>query len=210
MEDDKLALEEARRAQQHGSVKSQVEGEVQAEIAEHAAETAPREDARVQQVAERISVARPSMKLCKASVKSKRARGVARISANRQIIFSLCSTRLVGTAIFVGFAGSAQQRRICSVHRGRNRSVLSSVSRDRRQSCDRWRAHLNAAAGNCDYRLPAAASGHQWAAANHCSPQDCSLKCLAVVADSRKVNRQMPEALRSRFSRQKLVIFGLS
>jgi hypothetical protein len=38
MEDDKLAMEEARRAQQHGSVKSQVEGEVQAEIAEHAAE----------------------------------------------------------------------------------------------------------------------------------------------------------------------------
>ena len=33
MGDDKLAMEEARRAGQHSSVKSQAEGEVQAEIA---------------------------------------------------------------------------------------------------------------------------------------------------------------------------------
>src|SRR6184192_3164447 len=33
MEDNKLAVEEARRAGQHGSVKSQIKGEVQAEIA---------------------------------------------------------------------------------------------------------------------------------------------------------------------------------
>ncbi len=32
MSDDKLAIEEARRAAQHESVKAQVEGEVQAEI----------------------------------------------------------------------------------------------------------------------------------------------------------------------------------
>jgi hypothetical protein len=37
MNDDKLATEEARRAAQHGSVKSQVENEVQAEIGERAA-----------------------------------------------------------------------------------------------------------------------------------------------------------------------------
>ena len=37
MSDDKLAIDEARRAAQHGSVKSQVEGEVQAEIGERAA-----------------------------------------------------------------------------------------------------------------------------------------------------------------------------
>jgi hypothetical protein len=36
MSDDKLAAEEARRAAQHGSVKSQVENEVQAEIGERA------------------------------------------------------------------------------------------------------------------------------------------------------------------------------
>ena len=51
MDDDKLAIEEARRAGQHGAVKSQVEGEVQAEIAERAAETPPPESERIDQVA---------------------------------------------------------------------------------------------------------------------------------------------------------------
>ena len=51
MNDDKLAIEEARRAGQHGSVKSQVEGEVQAEIAEQAAAPRRTESARVDQVA---------------------------------------------------------------------------------------------------------------------------------------------------------------
>ncbi len=51
MNDDKLAAEEARRAGQHGSVKAQVEGEVEAEIAEQAARTAPPDEARVEQVA---------------------------------------------------------------------------------------------------------------------------------------------------------------
>ena len=37
MSDDKLAIEEARRAAQHESVKNQVEGDVQAEIGERAA-----------------------------------------------------------------------------------------------------------------------------------------------------------------------------
>ena len=55
MNDDKLALEEARRAGQHGSVKAQVEGEVEAEIAEQAARTAPPDEARVEQVAQRLS-----------------------------------------------------------------------------------------------------------------------------------------------------------
>ena len=51
MEDNKLANEEARRAGQHGAVKSQVEGEVQAEIAERAAQTPPPEGERINQVA---------------------------------------------------------------------------------------------------------------------------------------------------------------
>src|SRR5512132_60441 len=50
MEDNKLAAEEARRAGQHGSVKSTVEGEVQAEIAERAA-TKPTHAAAIDQVA---------------------------------------------------------------------------------------------------------------------------------------------------------------
>ena len=51
MDDDKLAIEEARRAGQHGAVKSQVEGEVQAEIADRAAQAPPAEDQKIDQVA---------------------------------------------------------------------------------------------------------------------------------------------------------------
>jgi len=51
MSDDKLAMEEARRAGQHGAVKSQVEGEVQAEIAESAAAAPPAEGQKIDQVA---------------------------------------------------------------------------------------------------------------------------------------------------------------
>lgn len=79
MEDDKLALEEARRAQQHGSVKSQVEGEVQAEIAEHAAAKPPREEARVQQVAGEFR-AKAVDEVVQSEREVERARGVARIS----------------------------------------------------------------------------------------------------------------------------------
>ena len=44
--DDKLAAEEARRAAQHESVKSQVEGDVEAEISERSAQKATRDDSR--------------------------------------------------------------------------------------------------------------------------------------------------------------------
>src|SRR5499425_1802023 len=46
MSDDKLAIEEARRAAQHESVKSQVEGEVNAEISDRAAAKATRDESR--------------------------------------------------------------------------------------------------------------------------------------------------------------------
>jgi uncharacterized protein YggT (Ycf19 family) len=51
MNDDKLAVEEARRAGQHEAVKAQVEGEVHADIAEHAAQAPPRETERVDALA---------------------------------------------------------------------------------------------------------------------------------------------------------------
>ena len=86
MQDDKLALEEARRAQQHGSVKSQVEGEVQAEIAEHAAETPPREEARVQQLAGEFR-AKAVDEVAQSEREVERARGVARISQIIDYIF---------------------------------------------------------------------------------------------------------------------------
>jgi len=86
MEDDKLAIEEARRAQQHGSVKSQVEGEVQAEIAEHAAETPPREDERVKQLAGDFR-SRAVDEVVESEREVGRARTVARISQVVDYIF---------------------------------------------------------------------------------------------------------------------------
>lgn len=49
--DDKLAADEARRSVQHEAVKAQVEGEVQAEIADQAQAPVAGESAKIQQVA---------------------------------------------------------------------------------------------------------------------------------------------------------------
>ena len=52
MNDNKLASEEARRAAQHEAVKSRVEGEVQAEITDRAAQkTVPGDSGRIDDVA---------------------------------------------------------------------------------------------------------------------------------------------------------------
>ena len=85
MDDNKLAIEEARRAGQHGSVKSQVEGEVQAEIAEHAARSTP-DQARVSEVAERFR-AKAVDEVVQTEREVGRARGVARVSQVVDYIF---------------------------------------------------------------------------------------------------------------------------
>ncbi len=51
MSDNKLAAEEARRVAQHESVKGQVENEVNADIANRAEQTTPRETERVDRIA---------------------------------------------------------------------------------------------------------------------------------------------------------------
>jgi F0F1-type ATP synthase membrane subunit a len=79
MEDDKLAIEEARRAGQHGAVKSQVEGEVQAEIAERAAQAPPAEGQKIDQVAGEFR-AKAVDEVVQSEREVGRARGVARIS----------------------------------------------------------------------------------------------------------------------------------
>ena len=86
MDDDKLAIDEARRAQQHGSVKSQVEGEVQAEIAEHAIQSQPREDARVEQLAGEFH-SKAVDEVVQTEREVERARGVARVSQIVDYIF---------------------------------------------------------------------------------------------------------------------------
>jgi uncharacterized protein YggT (Ycf19 family) len=79
MNDDKLAMEEARRAEQHGAVKSQVEGEVQAEIADRAAQAPPAEGQKIDQVAGEFR-AKAVNEVVQTEREVGRARGVARIS----------------------------------------------------------------------------------------------------------------------------------
>jgi hypothetical protein len=79
MDDDKLAMEEARRAGQHGSVKSQVEGEVQAEIAESAAVAPAPESERIDQIAGDFRT-KAVNEVVETEREVGRARGVARVS----------------------------------------------------------------------------------------------------------------------------------
>ena len=79
MDDDKLAIEEARRAGQHGAVKSQVEGEVQAEIADRAAQAPPAQAEKIDQVAGEFR-AKAVDEVVETEREVGRARGVARIS----------------------------------------------------------------------------------------------------------------------------------
>lgn len=77
--DDKLAAEEARRSVQHDAVKSQVEGEVHAEIAEVADRVAPPETRRVEQVAGEFR-SQAVDEIVETEREVGRARGLARIS----------------------------------------------------------------------------------------------------------------------------------
>ncbi len=87
MNDNKLASEEARRAAQHETVKSQVEGEVQAEITDRAAQRPiPGESQRIDHVASEFrSKAVDEVVTTEGEVQ--RARGVARISQVVDYIF---------------------------------------------------------------------------------------------------------------------------
>jgi F0F1-type ATP synthase membrane subunit a len=86
MEDDKLAMDEARRAEQHGAIKSQVEGEVQAEIADRAAQAAPAEGQKIDQVAGEFRD-KAVNEVVQTEREVGRARGVARISQVVDYIF---------------------------------------------------------------------------------------------------------------------------
>ncbi|HEY8224904.1 MAG TPA: hypothetical protein VIG25_06480 [Pyrinomonadaceae bacterium] len=87
MDDDKLALEEARRAAQHEAVKAHVEGEVQAEISERAARTtAPDESRRIDNVAGDFR-SKAVDEVVDTEQEVQRARGLARISQIVDYIF---------------------------------------------------------------------------------------------------------------------------
>jgi hypothetical protein len=84
--DDKLAAEEARRSVQHGSVKEQVEGEVQAEIADQAQAPAAGESQRIQQVAGQFR-SKAVDEVIDTEREVERGRGAARISQVVDYIF---------------------------------------------------------------------------------------------------------------------------
>ena len=86
MDDDKLAIEEARRAGQHGSVKAQAEGEVQAELAEQSAQVPPSGSERIGQLAHEFR-AKAVDEVVETEREVERARGVARVSQIVDYIF---------------------------------------------------------------------------------------------------------------------------
>ena len=89
MNDDKLALEEARRATQHEAVKSQVEGDVQAEISDRSTRAAaPDESRRIDQVAGDFR-SKAVDEVIDTEREVQRSRGLARISQVVDYIFYL-------------------------------------------------------------------------------------------------------------------------
>lgn len=86
MEDNKLADEEARRSVQHQSVKAQVEGDVNAEIAERASQAPPNETRKIDEVAGQFR-AKAVDEVVSTEREVERSRGVARISQFVDYIF---------------------------------------------------------------------------------------------------------------------------
>ena len=86
MEDDKLAADEARREMQRESVKAQVEGDVNAEIAERADRTTPAEAQKMEQVAGEFR-GKAISEVVETEREVERARGMARVSQVVDYIF---------------------------------------------------------------------------------------------------------------------------
>ncbi len=87
MQDDKLGSEEARRSVQHETVKSQVEGDVNAEIAEKASQgPPPGEERRIEDVAGRFR-SKAVDEVVSTERELERGRGAARVSQIIDYIF---------------------------------------------------------------------------------------------------------------------------
>jgi hypothetical protein len=84
--DDKLAADEARRSVQHDSVKAQVEGEVQSEIADRAQVPAPGESQQIDDVAGRFR-SKAVNEVIQTEREVERGRGAARVSQVIDYIF---------------------------------------------------------------------------------------------------------------------------
>jgi uncharacterized protein YggT (Ycf19 family) len=98
MEDNKLAADEARREMQHESVKAQVEGDVNAEIAARADRTTPDEARKMEQVAGEFR-GKAIEEVVDTEREVERARGMARVSQVVDyifyVIYALLAVRLL-------------------------------------------------------------------------------------------------------------------
>jgi YggT family protein len=98
MDDDKVAVDEARRAAQHASVKTQIEGNVNAEIRGQARTATPAQSERVGQVAEEFR-GRALDETVASEHEVARSRGAARASQFIDyafyLIYALLAIRLV-------------------------------------------------------------------------------------------------------------------
>ncbi|MDQ3668623.1 MAG: YggT family protein [Acidobacteriota bacterium] len=100
MDDNKLADDEARRSVQHGSVKAQVEGDVNAEIAQQASQSPPGEARKIEQVAGQFR-ANAVDEVVDTEREVERGRGAARISQVIDYIFYLIYA-LLGMRFLLG------------------------------------------------------------------------------------------------------------
>jgi uncharacterized protein YggT (Ycf19 family) len=98
MQDNKLAADEARREMQHESVKAQVEGDVNAEIAARAESTTPAEAQKLEAVAGEFR-GKAIEEVVVTEREVERARGVARVSQVIDyvfyVIYALLAVRLL-------------------------------------------------------------------------------------------------------------------
>ena len=88
MDDNKLAADESRRSVQHESVKAQVEGDVNAEIAQKASQAAPNEGRKIEQVAGQFR-SKAVDEVVDSEREVERGRGAARVSQVIDYIFYL-------------------------------------------------------------------------------------------------------------------------
>jgi uncharacterized protein YggT (Ycf19 family) len=106
MEDDKLAADEMRREVQHESVKSQIESDVNAEIAARADRTTRPEAARMEAVAGEFR-AKAVDEVVDTEREVERARGLARVSQVIDYIFYLVYS-LLALRFFLNLLGARQ------------------------------------------------------------------------------------------------------
>jgi len=136
MNDDKLALEEARRAAQHEAVKSQVEGDVQADITDRAARTTvPDESRRIDQVAGDFRE-KAVDEVIDTEREVQRSRGLARISQIVDYIFYLIYALLGMRFLLALMAARSSAGFVQFIVRGTNRfyapfrGIVASPSTD--------------------------------------------------------------------------------